>query len=110
MKKFVLFSVFGGLSYAADLTGAWACAVETSAGSGSPSFALKQSGTEITGRYSGQLGDADVKGKVDGPKFTFSFPAGDSAVVYEGTLGAEGLKGTVDLAGQAKGTFTCKRK
>ncbi len=110
MKNFVLLSVFAGLSYAADLTGAWACSVETDAGSGSPSFELKQSGTEITGRYSGQLGEADVKGKADGAKFTFSFPAGDSAVVYVGTLGSEGLKGTVDLAGQAKGTFSCKRK
>ena len=110
MKKFVLFSVFGGFSYAADLTGAWACSVETDAGSGSPSFVLKQAGTEITGSYRGQLGEADVKGKADGAKFTFSFPTGDSAVVYVGTLGAEGLKGTVDLAGQAKGTFSCKRK
>ena len=98
-----------GLAGAADLTGAWTCSVETTAGSGSPSFVLKQSGTEITGRYSGQLGEADVKGKADGAKFTFSFPAGGSAVVYEGALGAEGLKGTVDLAGQAKGTFACKR-
>ncbi len=99
-----------GLAGAADLTGSWACSVETDAGSGSPSFTLKQTGADLTGRYSGQLGDADVKGKVDGEKFTFSFPAGDSSVVYAGTLGTEGLKGTVDLAGQAKGTFSCKRK
>lgn len=111
MRVCVLLIVAAGLAGAADLTGSWACSVETDAGSGSPSFTLKQTGVELTGRYSGQLGEADLKGKVDGAKFTFSFPVGgDNSVVYTGALEGEFLKGTVDLAGQAKGTFNCRRK
>ncbi|WP_155121412.1 hypothetical protein [Bryobacter aggregatus] len=98
------------LAAAADLSGKWACTVEFDGGSGSPNFDLKQTGSDIKGSYSGQLGDTELSGKAEGNKFTLSFTAGGYALVYKGSLENDALKGSVDLGGQATGTFSCKRK
>lgn len=93
-----------------EVTGTWAFQVETSAGSGSPTMTFKQEGEKLTGKYSGQLGDAELKGTVKGDKIEFSFEAGGGVVVYTGTIEGGAMKGKVDLAGQATGTWTAKRK
>lgn len=41
---------------AADISGTWEFNVETSQGSGSPSFEFKQNGEKLTGTYSGMFG------------------------------------------------------
>ncbi len=110
MKFFLLTLAFSSLSFAADLTGAWACEVQTDAGSGSPSFEFKQTGDALKGKYSGQLGEADVTGKVTGDKALWSFKVDLGAIAYEGTISGDGIKGKVELAGQASGTFSCKKK
>ena len=51
---------------AADVTGTWIMAVETGAGSGSPTFVLVQKGEALSGSYKGQLGEAQVTGSVKG--------------------------------------------
>ncbi len=93
-----------------DVTGSWAFSVETSAGSGSPSFTFKQEGEKLSGKYSGQLGEADLKGTVKGDKIEFSFEAGGGVVVYTGTIEKDTMKGKVSLGDQATGTWTGKRK
>jgi len=99
-----------------DVTGKWLFNVTTSAGSGAPTVTLKQQGDSLTGHYSSQtLGEADLKGTVKDRKITFSFNAnvdGTSFVVtYSGSIESnDALKGSVDLAGQATGTFTAKRQ
>jgi hypothetical protein len=93
-----------------NVTGTWVFQVETSAGSGSPTFTFKQDGETLTGKYSGQFGEADVKGTIKGNKIEFSFEAGGGVVVYTGTIEGGTMKGKVDLAGQAEGTWTAKRK
>jgi hypothetical protein len=98
------------LLWAADLTGKWVFDVATDAGSGTPRFELTQKGEALTGKYSGALGEADVKGTVKGDAVEISFETSGAKVIYTGKLLADGtLKGTVDLAGQARGTFTGKR-
>jgi hypothetical protein len=92
-----------------NLTGKWSCTVETDAGSGTPTFQFTQKDNTLTGKYSGQLGEADVQGKVDGTKVEWSFAISGSKISYIGTLEGGTLKGKADLAGQASGTFTCKR-
>ena len=49
-----------------NVTGTWVFQVETSAGAGSPTMTFKQEGEALTGKYSGQLGEADLKGTVKG--------------------------------------------
>lgn len=96
--------------FAADLTGSWACEVQTDAGSGTPSFVFEQKGEELKGKYSGQLGEADLTGKVTGDKASWSFKVELGSISYDGTLADGVLKGKVELAGQASGTFSCKKK
>lgn len=99
---------------ATDVTGKWTAAVETDAGSGAPKFTFKQTGTALTGTYSGQLGDAPLTGTVTGDDIEFAFkasPQGESVTVkYKGKVTGDKMKGTVDLGGMATGTFTATRE
>ena len=99
-----------------DVSGKWLFSVTTSAGTGTPTVTVKQQGDTITGHYSSQtLGEADLKGTVKDGKINFSFRTevqGTSLVVsYSGSVeNNDALKGTVDIGGQATGTFTAKRQ
>jgi len=100
---------------AADVTGTWTFAVQTSAGSGSPTFVLKQDGEALGGTYSGALGEAKVTGTVKGNDvyITFTVDAGgDTAKVeYTGVLdGDKKIKGKVKMGTFAEGTFTGEKK
>lgn len=110
MKTLPIFLIATAVSLAADLTGSWACTVETDMGTGNPSFTLKQEGSKITGKYEGMLGNADVAGKVTGNEFEYSFSFDQGSVVYKGTIDGSKTSGSVDLAGQAKGKFSCEKK
>ena len=94
----------------ADVTGSWEFQVETSAGSGAPAFTFKQEGEKLTGKYSGQLGNADVSGTVKGNQIEFSFEVEVGKVTYTGTIEGNTMKGKVNLGDQASGTWTAKRK
>jgi hypothetical protein len=98
-----------------DLTGDWAFEVQTDQGSGSPAITLKQSGDKLTGKYKGQLGEGDLTGTVSGTTFKFSFSGNaqgtEFTVTYDGEIeSSDAVKGKVDLAGMATGTFTGKKK
>jgi hypothetical protein len=98
-----------------DLTGKWAFTVETSAGGGTPNITLKQDGEKLTGHYSGQLGEADLAGSVKGQEFAFSFSVEAQGAklncTYTGNIQSkDSLKGTLNIAGLADGTFTAKRE
>lgn len=95
-----------------DLTGTWEVAVELGGQQGMPEFTFKQKGDELTGKYKGQFGEKDLSGKVKDGELEFSFEIQDGAkAVYTGTIEKDGtLKGKVDYAGQASGTWTGKRK
>jgi hypothetical protein len=98
-----------------DVTGKWLFAVETTAGSGTPTITLKQDGEKLTGHYTGQLGEADVTGTAKGQdiKITFTVDAQGTMIncVYTGSVdGKDSMKGKVDLVGLGEGTFTAKRQ
>jgi hypothetical protein len=97
-----------------NVSGAWVFHVTTDAGSGDPEFTLQQDAGKITGKYKGMLGESDVKGTVEGNQITLEFTVsmGDGAtIVYKGTIESpDKMKGTVDLAGQASGTWVAERK
>ena len=95
-------------------TGEWAFEVQTDQGSGSPTITFKQGGEKLTGKYAGQLGNADLTGTVKGNaiRFTFTVDAqGQQApVTYEGTVEKTTMKGKLDIGGMVSGTFTAKKK
>jgi len=100
----------------ADVTGKWLFNVTTNAGTGTPSVTFKQQGDSITGHYSSQtLGEADLKGTVKDRKINFNFrveiQGTTLTVTYSGTVeGNDAMKGTIDIGGQATGTFTAKKQ
>ena len=90
--------------------------VTTSAGSGKPTVTFKQSGETLSGHYSStNLGEADLNGTVKGQDIAFKFVGtvqGMSVdVSYTGTIESNNaMKGTLDIAGLAQGTFTAMRQ
>lgn len=112
----VLFLFFVGISTTfaqdkIDLTGAWLLTVETDAGSGTPTFTLKQDAEgNITGTYAGQLGETELKGTIKGTEFHIEFSVQDSPVTYDGTMENGMMSGKVVLGTMATGTFTGERK
>jgi hypothetical protein len=109
MKKLALLALFCSAGFAADLTGSWACEVQFEGGTGSPRFEFTQTGEALKGKYSGQLGEAEVAGKVTGDKAAWSLKVEIGVIEYDGTVAGNEIKGKVDLGGQATGTFTCKK-
>jgi hypothetical protein len=93
------------------ITGTWNFTVETNAGSGSPVFIFNQeTETSFTGTYKGQLGEAPVKGTINGKEVKFSFTINDNLIEYSGTRDGNSMKGTVKLGSMAEGTFQATRK
>lgn len=110
MQRLVLLFLLAFALWSADLSGKWEFSVETSAGSGTPTFELQQKGDTLSGTYAGALGNAEVKGFLKGEDLELRFEVGGNQVVYTGKLLKDGtLKGNVDIAGQANGTWTGKR-
>lgn len=96
-----------------DVTGEWSVTVETDAGSGNPSFTLKQEGEKLTGRYKGLLGEYDLTGTVKGDQIEFSFKVSgqlEGVVTYTGVTDGKTMKGKVSLAGVGEGTFSGKKQ
>jgi len=112
---FAMSPALGAQSAKTDVTGKWAFAVETGAGSGTPTFTFKQDGEKLTGHYSGQLGEAELTGSVKGDAIAFSFKGDVQGttidVTYTGTVESkDSMKGKVVLGGLGEGTFTGKRQ
>jgi hypothetical protein len=107
--------VFSVPALAADLnvTGTWNMTVESSFGSGTPVFVLTQSGSDVTGSYKGQLGEAPVKGTLKGTaielKYTINAQGMELAVTYAGTVEGDTMKGKVSYGDMGEGTFTGKK-
>jgi hypothetical protein len=98
-----------------DLTGEWAFDVQTEQGGGSPTFVFKQTGEKLVGKYKGTFGEADLTGTVTGKTFKFSFSADAQgqavSITYDGEIESNtAVKGKLDIAGLATGTFTGKKK
>ena len=104
----------GAAESALDVSGAWGLEVTTPAGGGSPTITLEQIGEKLTGRYSGQLGEAPLTGTLKGSAITFASPVDvqgtQVTVVYTGTVEKDAMKGTVKLGEMAEGTFTGSRE
>jgi hypothetical protein len=108
-------TAFAGQAAKVDVSGKWTFNVETGAGSGTPTITLKQDGEKLTGHYSGQLGEADLTGTIKGADFTFKFTVdaqgNNLECTYKGAAeGKDSLKGTLNIAGLADGTFTAKKQ
>jgi hypothetical protein len=97
----------------ANVTGKWTMTVNTPAGTGNPTFDLKQEGSSVTGNYSGALGEAPVTGSVKGNELTLNIKVNaqgqELTVVYTGNVDGDSVSGKVSLGDLGEGTFTGKK-
>jgi hypothetical protein len=109
-RRFLLLVLLALPLAAADISGNWTFMVDLGGQGGSPKFSFQQKGEALTGSYSGQLGEAKLKGTVKGDQIEFQFDTSGITVVYKGTVvGASEMKGKTDYGGQAEGTWTAKK-
>jgi hypothetical protein len=100
---------------AANISGVWNFTVETPAGTGTPTFTLKQEGEKITGTYKGQLGEAPVSGTIKGSDVTLMIkvaPQGEEiTVTYTGKVtGADTMGGKATFGSLGEGNWSAKKK
>ena len=97
-----------------NVSGTWLFEVETSVGSGSPTFTFKQDGERLSGQYKGAFGEAPVTGTVKGKEIKFSFTVNaqgsDVAMTYTGSVEADAMKGKLEAGSVASGTWTAKKQ
>jgi len=98
-----------------NVTGAWQFQVETSNGTGTPTFNFKQEGEKLTGQYKGAFGEAPLTGTVKDNKIEFTLKVevqGQAlTITYTGTIEKDGtMKGTVAVGDAGSGTWTGKRQ
>jgi hypothetical protein len=94
-----------------NVSGTWNMEVESSIGSGSPVFVFKQENDSIiTGTYTGQFGEAPVKGKIIADKIKFQIITSDLTIDYSGIVEGTTMKGKVVFATYGDGTFTGNKK
>jgi len=83
--------------------------VETQAGTGNPTFTLKQEGEKVSGNYKGQLGEAPVTGTVKGNDvnlaYKISAQGAELEVKYIGKVDGKNMSGKVSLGELGEGTF-----
>lgn len=117
MKKLLLSLFFVSLTISinaqqhTNVAGTWKMTVETSAGSGSPTFILTHTNeTTLTGKYNGQLGEADVTGTLQQKKIHLQFTVMGNLIEYDGEVEGEKMSGKVKLGTMGDGTFKGERK
>ena len=100
---------------ATDISGVWAFQVETSQGTGSPTFTFKQEGEKLTGQYKGAFGEAPLTGTVKDVKVDFvvkvEAQGQQFTLTYTGTIEKDGtMKGTAELGEVGSAKWTAKRQ
>jgi len=94
---------------APTVAGTWALDVTLDAGSGTATFTFTQDGETIKGRYTGTLGEAEVKGTIQGADVQFSFESEAGTIAYKGRIDGDAMAGTCVYGMLGEGTFKGKR-
>jgi polyisoprenoid-binding protein YceI len=95
---------------AQDVAGRWVLSVSLSAGSGDATFVFEVDGNELTGTYSGTLGEQPVTGTVDGSSVTFGFTVDQvGEVTFEGTIEGDTMSGDTTYGMLGEGTFSGRK-
>jgi enterochelin esterase-like enzyme len=106
------------LAFAANVTGTWKAEFDSRIGLQKYTYALKQDGTNLTGKANSEVNDqkreAELKeGKVDGEKISFvemlNFQGNDIRITYSGTIVSNEMKLTREVGTFAKEDIVVKR-
>jgi hypothetical protein len=98
-----------------NLTGNWVLTTESPMGSQDTDMVVKQTGDQLAGTISSQMGTVEYKGTLTGGKdvaFGFSFEAQGMSmqIDYKGIVDGDTMKGTAKFGDFGEGAFTAKRK
>jgi enterochelin esterase-like enzyme len=106
------------LALAADVTGTWKAEFDSQIGFQKYTYALKQDGTNLTGKANSEVNDqkheAELKeGRIDGDKIAFvemlNFQGNDIRIRYTGTISSNELKLTREVGTFAKEEIVARR-
>ena len=90
-----------------DLVGTWVLSVDLDVGSGDATFVFEVDGNQITGMYSGAMGDHMITGTIEVSTVRFGFSADDVGdVTYEGTIDGDSMAGDCEYGDLGSGTFS----
>lgn len=93
-----------------DVAGTWVLSVALDVGTGDATFVFVVDSNEISGTYSGVLGDQEVTGTIEGNTVKFGFSSdGTGETTFEGTIDGDTMEGTCDYDLLGPGTFSGKR-
>jgi hypothetical protein len=105
------FTINGHTTQKPRVAGTWDMNVQSALGNGTPVMIFKQENdTLFTGTYSGQLGEAPLKGVVKGNDVTFEFTISGNVIQYSGIVDGDNMKGKVKFGTMGDGTYTGKRR
>ena len=91
---------------AQDMSGTWVLAVDLGVtGAGEATFVLQHEGNEITGTYTGALGEQDVTGTIDGSEVVLTFDSEAGKITYTGMADGDTFEGTCEYGQLGSGSF-----
>jgi hypothetical protein len=94
-----------------DVTGKWRMALEMEMGRATPLLDLTQSGSKITGTYTGRYGSSPVSGEIEGKALRFSVAMETTSLLFKGELKDDGtLAGTADFGEIGAVAWTAARE
>ena len=92
------------------MAGTWVLSVTLDVGTGDATFVFVVDGSEISGTYSGVLGDQEVTGTIEGNIVKFGFSSdGAGETTFEGTIDGDTMEGTCEYDLLGPGTFSGRR-
>jgi hypothetical protein len=91
---------------AQDVAGRWVLDVNLDAGSGQATFLFEVDGTNITGTYTGVLGEQPITGTIEGDIVRFGFESEDAGeVTFDGIIDGNSMEGTCEYGLLGSGNF-----
>lgn len=92
---------------AQDVSGTWVLEVDLGpAGGGPATFVFEQEGIDLTGTYSGTLGDnIQLSGTVEDGEIEFSFESQAGEIIYIGTVDGDTMEGDAIYGQVGDGVF-----
>src|SRR5262245_38277440 len=102
-------SIMTTVTKAADVDGTWIVTIDAATGQSSSTLELKCAGTNISGTYKGQFGEAQLAGSLRGDDLVIEvrpeMQGVPLEVKYVGKVDGTSMTGTVTVVGFGEGTF-----
>lgn len=97
-----------------DVTGTWEAIVETPQGEVPITLKLKQSGNELSGEFTSQMGSAEIyDGSVNGNEIQFSveitIQGQTMELIFDGIVEGDSIDGSIDLGPMGSATWTATK-